>query len=641
MLGPRSGRWVRLAQVSERIGLLLVLNGVLATAAAPLVRWQSDYTLLATSGYSGNAGSGAVPMVLVFVLGPLASGWLVAARLPRRFFAEDRGYRRFGRSGWPIVTGALLCALGTSWSGGIPAGTRGPGAPLLAAGSAALVLGWLALAAGPRRSGAAPVTALPILDPPSESAPSGAAAGKPATHPSIVGPGRRAWVWAVTVALVATVIAGVMVSQVSVLQPVDHTTTAALPAIHLASPAAIQLNPAAPRWQTRTDSELVGPGVLAAGRYVVLTGEAGVTVLDARTGRERWHYLRRDARLSAAAVTADGQFLVVVMRRIGEFPNAGQDGLITGFGLATGQQPWQRSVAMPDQQVSAVAAGDTVATFALCAAGTGCGDVTAYDAASGELRWRWQAGTCGLANTTGAAAAMAAAVAPHGSQSSTDPAECSFGSIAVVTAVAGPQQASPGPPASPAGLRVSPLPGFAGNTEVPTVTAVPGGFLALFQERPRNGRGINGWAVARFGVDGARQGPLVPVGCAHPTAVEQVAHVFACVSAAQSGPRGWTVTAQGVDTASGAIAWRHEIPLPGRPYANPPYTVASGGVFYAGEESASGAWRSIAFRASDGESLGRAAGFEAASGAGLVIFFQPSSRYSQAASGRTTVTAFG
>lgn len=384
--------------------------------------------------------------------------------------------------------------------------------------------------------------------------------------------------------------------------------------------------------------ELVGPGVVAAGRYVILTRDDGVSVLDARTGRERWHYLRRDARLGATAVTPHGQLLVVVMSRLGEFANAGQNWLIAAFDLATGQQRWQRSAALPDAPVFAVAADGTVATAAECAdlPGAACVDVTAYDAADGRLWWRWRAWACEPGSVVAGAAAIAAVVSPPGSLG------CRSDSVAVVPAATGPRPPRGGSAAAPRRVGLRSLPGAAPDVTGTFAIAAPGGFLVAFPQAPPRGRGDDRWAVARVSTDGSLQGRPVVVGCPVQAAVQQgtvqqaatleAGSVVACASVARSGPGGWAVAARGVDAASGAVIWRRALR-----FASQPSVSASGGVFYAATEppgADDGPWQTTAIRADDGARIGQAAGFEAAASGGVVIFVQP-------AGVRTTVTAFG
>ncbi len=181
---------------------------------------------------------------------------------------------------------------------------------------------------------------------------------------------------------------------------VDHQTVAAQPVVKTGPPASLDRE----RWRTTTP----GTGLVGiSGRNLVVRDATGVRAIDASTGEPRWRYLRGDAELRAASVTAgtayalyanrEGVLAIAVDVSTGEqrwtqrFPYAASTG-----GPAGGSGPvWDpdRLVASPD--------GSTVAVVGL---GLDAGDVIGLDARTGERRWVWppvrDGARCGVTDAT-------------------------------------------------------------------------------------------------------------------------------------------------------------------------------------------------------------------------------------------------
>lgn len=171
-----------------------------------------------------------------------------------------------------------------------------------------------------------------------------ASKAEPRSHGSL-----RLWVLAVGLAALAAAVAGVVIFQVSESPLVDHTTAAPLAPLQRQG-TVTGIGAGHVRWRVSTASAQAA-SLLVAGWSLVLMGHDGVTVLDGRTGRERWHYRRRGAVVEAAAVTADDRFLVVRMRWYSDFAQQRWLSLTLGFSLDTGQLRWQHAGSQTSQSL--------------------------------------------------------------------------------------------------------------------------------------------------------------------------------------------------------------------------------------------------------------------------------------------------
>lgn len=180
---------------------------------------------------------------------------------------------------------------------------------------------------------------------------------------------------------------------------VDHTTARPLSPVEVATPAGLDRE----RWQLT----MPATSVQAAGRYLVVGEPAGVRVLDATTGHERWFYHRLDLRTRAVGLTGDGRTAVVVYE-------SGSGVLAVALDVATGGVRWRQRHDTTARRIwrvdRLVPAGDTVVTVPL---GGAPGDVIALDLATGDARWSWRPerddGACTVhdAAATGAVVALA------------------------------------------------------------------------------------------------------------------------------------------------------------------------------------------------------------------------------------------
>ncbi|GAB2511693.1 outer membrane protein assembly factor BamB family protein [Nocardiopsis aegyptia] len=188
--------------------------------------------------------------------------------------------------------------------------------------------------------------------------------------------------------LVALVVAAVE------LRPVDSTSapapeTAATDAARASAPAGV--SGVGWRWRVPEGQDVVDTVVAGAGAAVLHT--KGVTLLDTRTGRERWRYWRADARATDIAAAPDGGALVV---SFSARDHTGGSALrLVALDAATGRV--RAEYRSPD-----VDFGDafptlpetfavTADTFLMEGGGAG-GDgrsFTAYDLDSGEEAWRF------------------------------------------------------------------------------------------------------------------------------------------------------------------------------------------------------------------------------------------------------------
>jgi hypothetical protein len=569
----RPNRSVR--QLVRRTGLLLVLGGLLVTAVAPFVPWQSDFPLFRTAGYSVVDGSGEAATAIVLILGPLASGWLLAARWGQ-LLAGQRSWSQIRSITLRAAFGAILCALAFGWTGDATAAARGPGGPALIAGSAALVLGWLGLA----------------LRGPSPNYSIGS---------------RDGWASAVAVAALLAAAGAVVVARTGTLTRVDHTVAPSAMGIDAqagrtpGSYGRMMLSAAGPLWQLRVSHPLQSPGVLAAARSLIVTRADGIAVLDLQSGTPRWHYLRRDALLTAAAATPDGRFVAILMRRYGSYPTDRQYGLIAGFDLASGRQLWMHAFAAAIPTASLIGARDTVATFTGCDSvqsgaavpGLGCAAVFGYDASSGVLRWKWQPLGCELAGAAAVDAAIATEVA-------TGEQQCTS-SVAVIGARSGRVKIWRLPAGSSAAVPFD-LP----------LSAADGGFAVPVQRR-RRGTAGDMWSVATIGVDGLAIRPPVEIGCAPPVAINATPRALACVTVRHG--RVWSLRAEG--RSRDHVLWRRRMA-----FASQPFVSALGDSFYVSTGRGYD-YRTVEIRATDGAQAGRAAGYVAAAAGGLAVLLEP------------------
>lgn len=122
-------------------------------------------------------------------------------------------------------------------------------------------------------------------------------------------PGRR---WPAPVAGLSGLVVGAgLIALVFVaveLRPVDATGAPA-PASEDAAATPSGVSGVGWRWDVPEGQEVVDTAVAGGGAAVLHTG--GVTLLDTRTGRERWRYRRADARATDIMAAPDGSALVV------------------------------------------------------------------------------------------------------------------------------------------------------------------------------------------------------------------------------------------------------------------------------------------------------------------------------------------
>lgn len=182
---------------------------------------------------------------------------------------------------------------------------------------------------------------------------------------------RRAMRW---YALIIVVLTTVGVGAVKLayahggLDKVSHQSAAA-PAPVSSAPTAASLSL---RWQT--SDRAAGGTAYQDGIVVTFSGHT-VNGRDARTGSVRWYYTRSDE-LLCAVVQQDGTTIAIYRRK-------GNCDEVTGFGTATGQPKWYRTL-VDDGPLSVSSSPNVVLAVSSSA-------VHVFDNASGLDRWRWTA----------------------------------------------------------------------------------------------------------------------------------------------------------------------------------------------------------------------------------------------------------
>jgi outer membrane protein assembly factor BamB len=195
---------------------------------------------------------------------------------------------------------------------------------------------------------------------------------------------RPSWVVAVLGVVPVVVAAGLVVAVGNAYphRQVDATTAGrAVPAVTGAAGRVL--------WQSDVSALALGPVPLAGGLVVTGDPEAGeVAVLDAATGRQRWHYVRHDARPKSVTASRDQHTVLAV------FETQARD-TVLGFDALTGALRWQWWPPLDATQV--VALSDVVVAVTPDDHGT----AIAVDPVSGRQRWSltnlWPAaddGTC-------------------------------------------------------------------------------------------------------------------------------------------------------------------------------------------------------------------------------------------------------
>jgi len=480
-----------------------------------LLPWESGVSLIRL-----RIADVGLPLLLILLLGPVSS----AIAFARRFLSK-----------WPPTTPPRLALLGAVVAGaigglethGVVARTRGVGGPLVVAGAALLVVGWLAVGLG-----------------------------------STAGRDRRGWLVAAGVAAVLVAVAGVAVVRVSVLQPTDHTTASALspPAdAGTATAAARRLDLTQRRWQLHepTDSD-----VIPAGRYLVLyTGDSQkVTVVDAGTGRERWHYRHSDVSLLRISVSQDKRTLALLFARDGNTIKLADEGFVLAFDLASGRQLWDRGASgirvgpLPDTNALQSVGDVIVVSQENIASHAVENDLVAWDERSGARRWRWPVPAgCHVVGVAGGPAALV--VDAVGSS-------CAMtGELVFLSAADGRTQIWRPPPGA-AVVR--------DGDSFPTVPLVAerDGFLTAF---PSNGAKASDWVVMRFDPMGT---PLSSRPLPLPLTPDVVAASGSTLfsAAITSGPlanSSYTVEVAGIDLTTGQPRYRRTFHSPSNAWINP------------------------------------------------------------------------
>jgi outer membrane protein assembly factor BamB len=320
-------------------GQILVWLGVVGVPVALVLPWTwfADPT---------DQRPDAATMAGLVLLGPVLS--LLRLLLGRL----DPGY-------WRISTVVAAAGSGTAAVLAVPAASQvdgfsgvAPGGPIAVLAASAGALGWvLVWIAGP--------DAPRVLDP------------RPDRRP-----GARALALGLTFVLLLATGAVATIQWYAEDRFVDHTTARALPPAGAAAPGGLDRE----RWRQIT----AAISVHAAGRYLVVGQPAGVRVLDATTGRERWFYHRSDVRTQAVGLTGNGRTAVAVFE-------AGGAVLAVGLDVATGHVKWRQRHDITSKRLwrvdRLVTAGDVVVAVPL---GGVPGDVIALDSASGDVRWSWR-----------------------------------------------------------------------------------------------------------------------------------------------------------------------------------------------------------------------------------------------------------
>ncbi len=237
---------------------------------------------------------------------------------------------------------------------------------------------------------------------------------------------------------------------------IDSTVAQALPATPPSAPAQLDRE----RWRQK----VAATSVYAAGRYLVVGEPAGVRVLDAATGQQRWFYRRSDLR--TPTVTANGDTTVVVYE-------TGSGVLAVGLDVATGRQRWRQRYDTTAGRIwrvdRLVPAGTVVVGVPL---GGAPGDVVALDSDSGAVRWSWRperpGGACTIHDGAASDAVLALAAYCTGDGVVRD-------TVLGLSTVDGKERWS-WEPQYPTGIA---------RGDEPSVDAVGGGFLVGYGQLPR------------------------------------------------------------------------------------------------------------------------------------------------------------
>jgi outer membrane protein assembly factor BamB len=138
-----------------------------------------------------------------------------------------------------------------------------------------------------------------------------------------------------------------------------------------------------PVWTFRGHALLEFPPVIGYGRLYIVNNRGEVFAVDERRGKVRWTY--RSGRCSAAS-PAVGNHLVFVALLNKPPCNAahGKDGQVIAFDAESGKVRWQRKIGPSES--SPLFAGSVVVV------GDWSHDVYAFTATTGNLRWRHHAG---------------------------------------------------------------------------------------------------------------------------------------------------------------------------------------------------------------------------------------------------------
>jgi hypothetical protein len=200
-------------------------------------------------------------------------------------------------------------------------------------------------------------------------APTTQSRGLPDERPALTRSGARA-AWPVA-AVAATVLIAALA--VSLVPPVvaEERMGSARAAEPVASPAAVA-------WQRRFP-DLVDAVAIAGTMVAVVRAGGEVVAIDGVTGRTRWRYTRRYAHVppGRARVAPDGRSLVVVF---GSGPKPGGADVAVVLDAITGRERWHRAGDRPLVGVTdgVVLFGERKSRY-----------LFAHDVDSGRMRWQW------------------------------------------------------------------------------------------------------------------------------------------------------------------------------------------------------------------------------------------------------------
>lgn len=177
-------------------------------------------------------------------------------------------------------------------------------------------------------------------------------------------PPLRVIVW--TAATVALVVVAALLWRGSDAAATESTTAASA-----AAPAGTPADAVSPAWSATGDQ----PADVVSNGRVLVSSAHGVRALDSVTGREVWHYSRRNAHL--CGVTATNGIAVAFFR------TADRCNEVVGLDAATGVRSWTRNANLrPDAVIT------STDRIVLAASPTG---VVTFDPTGNTLRWRYRA----------------------------------------------------------------------------------------------------------------------------------------------------------------------------------------------------------------------------------------------------------